>query len=297
MLRRCYPYVMALVLVLAGCGAPAGAGAPRAVAPAQAAATVTAEAAPAIAATPAEQPQGMANAAGSTGTAEPARSQAGSGMAAATQPAAAPTTAPAGAASAPAEASAAAPMATATGTSAPTQAPASSPTTLPAAAAAPSTACTPGALTPAQTEGPYYKANPPANANLLQPGLTGARLTVTGYVFDAACRPIPGARVDFWQADSEGQYDNQGYTMRGYQLTDAQGRYAVETVVPGLYPGRTRHIHVKITPPGGAMLTTQLYFPGEPANNRDGIFSPQMVMQIQKTANGEVGTFNFVVQG
>ncbi len=166
-----------------------------------------------------------------------------------------------------------------------------------AATVQPPTTCTPGALTPAETEGPYYKANPPENSNLVQPGMAGTKLTVTGYVFDAQCRPVPGARVDFWQADSQGQYDNSGYTLRGYQLTDGQGRYAVETVVPGLSPGRTRHIHVKITAPGGATLTTQLYFPGEAANNRDGIFDPKMIMQVQKTTDGEVGTFNFVIQG
>jgi protocatechuate 3,4-dioxygenase beta subunit len=159
------------------------------------------------------------------------------------------------------------------------------------------TTCTPGALTPAETEGPYYKANPPANSNLVQPGMAGTKMTVTGYVFNAQCQPVSGARVDFWQADSQGQYDNNGYTLRGYQLTDAQGRYTVETVVPGLYPGRTRHIHVKITAPGGATLATQLYFPGEAANNRDGIFDPKMTMQVQQTAGGELGTFNFEIQG
>jgi protocatechuate 3,4-dioxygenase beta subunit len=125
--------------------------------------------------------------------------------------------------------------------------------------------------------------------------MAGTRLTVTGYVLDARCKPIANARVDVWQADAQGQYDNSGYALRGYTMTDAQGRYTVETVVPGLYPGRTRHIHVKVTPPGGATLTTQLYFPGEAANSQDGIFDPATVMQIQQGAGGEVGTFNFVV--
>src|SRR5450756_875378 len=139
-------------------------------------------------------------------------------------------------------------------------------TAAPTAAAAsvnPSAACTPGALTPALTEGPYYKANPPENSTLAGPGAKGTLLTITGYVFDASCKPLAGARVDFWQADAQGQYDNSGYTLRGYQLTDAQGRYSVKTVVPGLYPGRTRHIHVKVTTPGGTTLTTQLFFPNE----------------------------------
>jgi protocatechuate 3,4-dioxygenase beta subunit len=158
-------------------------------------------------------------------------------------------------------------------------------------------ACTPGALTPAETEGPYYKANPPQDASLVQADMAGITLTITGYVFNAKCQPITGARVDFWQADSEGQYDNSGYTLRGYQLTDAQGRYTVETVVPGIYPGRTRHIHVKVTPPNGATLTTQLYFPGEPLNSSDGIFNAASVLNMPGGAGGNAATFNFVVAG
>jgi len=157
--------------------------------------------------------------------------------------------------------------------------------------------CTPGALTPAETEGPYYKANPPQDASLVKAGMTRITLTITGYVYNAKCQPITGARVDFWQADSEGQYDNSGYTLRGYQLTDAQGRYTVETVVPGIYPGRTRHIHVKVTPPGGATLTTQLYFPGEPLNARDGIFNAASVLKVPGGAGSNAATFNFVVAG
>jgi protocatechuate 3,4-dioxygenase beta subunit len=161
--------------------------------------------------------------------------------------------------------------------------------------AGPAIACTPGALTPEQTEGPYYKANPPETASLMQPGMGGTKLIITGYVLDAECQPVPGARVDFWQADNKGQYDNQSYTLRGYQMTDARGRYAVETVLPGLYPGRTRHIHVKVTAPNGPTLTTQLYFPDEVANASDAIYSPQTVLTIEKTTTGEQGTFDFVI--
>ena len=163
------------------------------------------------------------------------------------------------------------------------------------AAPAAQIACTPGALTPSQTEGPYYKANPPEASSLLQPGMGGTTLAITGYVLDAACQPVPGARVDFWQADAEGQYDNQGYTLRGYEVTDAEGRYTVETVIPGLYPGRTRHIHVKVNAPGGPVLTTQLYFADEPANQSDQIFNPALVLEVAKTAAGEKATFNFVI--
>ena len=91
-------------------------------------------------------------------------------------------------------------------------------------------------------------------------------------VVGTSCRPVERALLDFWQADSNGEYDNQGYRLRGHQFTDAKGRFHLETVVPGLYTGRTRHIHVKVQAPNRPVLTTQLYFPGEPANERDGIF-------------------------
>lgn len=152
-----------------------------------------------------------------------------------------------------------------------------------------------GELTPAQTEGPYYTENPPERASLVEPGMSGTQLLLTGYVLDPDCTPIPGARVDVWQADAEGVYDNAGYNLRGFTVTDEAGRYSVETVVPGLYPGRTRHIHVKVQPPGGAELTTQVYFPDEPANQRDGIFSPKLILEIQQGDQGEVGAMNFIV--
>ncbi|MCW5879785.1 MAG: dioxygenase [Anaerolineae bacterium] len=155
----------------------------------------------------------------------------------------------------------------------------------------------PSAVTPAQTEGPYYKANPPQAADLLQPGMGGTKLILSGYVFNADCKPVANARVDFWQADANGQYDNTGYTMRGYQVTDANGRYELETVIPGLYPGRTRHIHVKVSAPNGPVLTTQVYFPGEAANARDSIYNARLLADVQPAADGEVGTFNFVLPG
>jgi protocatechuate 3,4-dioxygenase beta subunit len=69
----------------------------------------------------------------------------------------------------------------------------------------------------------------------------------------------------------------------------------LETVVPGLYPGRTRHIHVKVQAPNQPVLTTQLYFPGEASNDRDGIFNSALVMDVQDTGDGKAGAFNFVL--
>ena len=150
-------------------------------------------------------------------------------------------------------------------------------------------------LTEAQTEGPYYTPNTPRRSNLVTAGLRGIPLLVTGDVVDTQCRPVRGALLDFWQADAAGQYDNRGYRLRGHQFADARGRYALRTIVPGLYPGRTRHIHVKVQRPHGKILTTQLYFPGEPRNRTDNIFDSSLVMDIRRVGNGRRARFRFVL--
>lgn len=145
--------------------------------------------------------------------------------------------------------------------------------------------------TPRQTAGPFYTPDSPRRSSLLEDGVRGTRLVLTGAVLATDCRPLAGALLDFWQCDANGEYDNRGYRLRGHQFADAQGRYRLETIVPGLYPGRTRHIHVRVQPAGGRILTTQLYFPGEPANDRDFLYRPELRMRL---AGGE-GGFDFVL--
>jgi Dioxygenase len=163
------------------------------------------------------------------------------------------------------------------------------------ALAAPTTSDQSG-LTASQTEGPYYKAGSPEASNLLQEGMPGTPLTITGQVLDANGNPVANAWLDFWQADANGNYDNSGYTLRGHQYTDANGYYTLTTIVPGLYTGRTEHIHVKVQAPNGPVLTTQLYFPGVAQNARDGIFDSSLLLNIVDNGDGtQSGTFNFVV--
>ncbi len=150
-------------------------------------------------------------------------------------------------------------------------------------------------VTPSVIEGPYFRIGAPQRESLIEPGITGTKLAVTGYVLTTGCQPVARALVDFWQCDDNGQYDNAGYRLRGHQFTDAQGRYVLETIVPGLYPGRTRHIHVKVQAPNQPVLTTQQYFPGEPGNDSDGIFDPALVMDVQDGAGGKVASFNYVL--
>ncbi len=149
-----------------------------------------------------------------------------------------------------------------------------------------------------QTEGPYFTPGSPERTSLLEPGMAGTRLTLTGYVYSTACQPVANALVDFWQCDDTGNYDNVGYTLRGHQFTDAEGRYELTTIVPGLYPGRTRHIHVKVQQPDQPVLTSQLYFPNEPRNETDGIFDSRLIMDLvepEDDAGGSTGFFTFVL--
>jgi protocatechuate 3,4-dioxygenase beta subunit len=166
----------------------------------------------------------------------------------------------------------------------------------PAATLAPTPACPDDDdVTPAQTEGPYFTSNSPERASLLEPGITGTRLVLAGHVLSVSCAPIAGALIDVWHCDDAGVYDNAGYRLRGHLFTDAQGSYRLETIVPGRYPGRTRHVHVKVQAPNGPILTTQLYFPDEPDNASDGIFQPELLLDLREVADGKEGGFTFVL--
>ena len=154
-----------------------------------------------------------------------------------------------------------------------------------------------GDPTAAQTEGPYFKPNSPAKSDLFADVNKGTRLVVSGSVLSTSCQPVGRALLDVWQADADGQYDNSGTRLRGHLFADDSGHYRFVTVVPGLYPGRTRHIHVKVQAPNGPVLTTQLYFPGEARNATDSIFDKHLLMTIKDSADGgKDATFDFVVR-
>src|SRR5207249_11539491 len=169
-------------------------------------------------------------------------------------------------------------------------------TTAASATAAGSGGCS-GQPTPAQTEGPYFKPGSPMRTSLVEPGMAGTRLALSGRVLSRDCRPSSGARLDFWQADSSGTYDNAGYRLRGNQSTGPDGRYVLETIVPGKYPGRTEHIHVKVHAPGSGAATTQLQFPGVSANQQDSIFDARLLLKVQPSATGLTATFDFILDG
>ena len=125
---------------------------------------------------------------------------------------------------------------------------------------------------------------------------TKARLVeIKGHVLTRSCRPVERALLDLWHADERGDYDNASFRYRGHLFTDAEGRYYFRTILPALYPGRTRHYHIKVQALERPVLTTQLYFPDEPANRRDGLFRRDLAMRIAETPNGLAAQFDFVL--
>jgi protocatechuate 3,4-dioxygenase beta subunit len=161
----------------------------------------------------------------------------------------------------------------------------------------PTPSCDVGAAaTAAQTEGPFFKPRSPQRADLREPGLGGRVVELSGRVLTRACKPVAGALVDLWHADDKGNYDERGFRCRGHVFADADGRYRFVTVQPALYPGRTRHYHVKVQAPRRPVLTTQLYFPADAeANRRDGMFRRELLMQVAPGDEGFSARFDFVL--
>lgn len=162
-----------------------------------------------------------------------------------------------------------------------------------ALAAFPAAACVQGRATPAQTEGPFYSPNTPRKSDF-RPDAKGQAIVLEGKVYGADCKPLANAWLDFWHADETGDYDHKGFRLRGHQFTDAAGRYRLDTILPAIYPGRTRHIHVKLRAPGSTrVLTTQVYFPDDAGNARDGLYRPELLAR----RDGATLKFDFVLPG
>jgi catechol 1,2-dioxygenase len=133
------------------------------------------------------------------------------------------------------------------------------------------TACLP---TTRDAKGPYWEAGAPVRPlQIAGAGEPGVRLLVDGRILGPDCRtPLAGYAVDVWQADAEGNYyvaGNSDYRLRGKVKTDAKGRYRFETILPGRYGDsagiRPAHLHVSfLSPAGNVILTSQLYFEGDP---------------------------------
>src|SRR5260370_37788085 len=164
-------------------------------------------------------------------------------------------------------------------------------------ALSPTPACHNGEVpTRPEIEGPFFKPASPLRGDLREPGMAGRPIELAGYVLTRSCRPVAGALIELWHADDQGEYDNKGFRLRGHLFTDAKGHYAFRTILPGLYPGRTRHFHVKVQAAAESpVLTTQLYFPDEPRNREDDLFRPELVMQVAPSDDALRARFDVVL--
>ena len=135
-------------------------------------------------------------------------------------------------------------------------------------------------LTPKQSEGPFYPRILPEDSDADLTTFEGGRspgevIEIVGRLMSISGEPVSQGEVEIWHCDVNGAYAHVGQqTVPHFQgfgavRTDASGGYRFRTTLPGLYPGRTRHVHFKARPREGATLTTQMYFPSEPGNEQD----------------------------
>ena len=138
-------------------------------------------------------------------------------------------------------------------------------------------------------EGPYYLTDAPLRNNLRIFGDEGVSVNISGKVVEGQCAiGLSGATIEFWQADPEGKYDNNSTDMkyRCAVITDENGKYSLETLLPGRYLNGTQyrphHIHVKVWDGDGVeRLITQLYFDGDEYLDCDGFANTSLIMPYE----------------
>lgn len=169
--------------------------------------------------------------------------------------------------------------------------------------------------------GPFYRFGAPFQTKLLGPDEPGQRLIVAGTVYGSDCRTrLPNTLIEVWQANDAGLYDTDkpgnfternAFRLRGMMLTDQQGNYEFETIVPGRYPippnipglekyaGLTRpaHIHFRVSESLHVPLTTQLYFRDDPFIAKDPWASrkPSSAISLKQAGKFLRGAFDIVL--
>lgn len=155
----------------------------------------------------------------------------------------------------------------------------------------------PRGATPNTMRGPFYRPEAPvlaAGASISLDGV-GEPLTVRGRVIDLDSRSIAGARIETWQANAEGKFENQepdrqpDFNLRGVFTSDADGRFHYRSVKPAGYSvpddgpvgqllgrlgyplRRPAHLHFRISAEGFETLTTQVFDGGDPQLQEDAI--------------------------
>jgi protocatechuate 3,4-dioxygenase beta subunit len=162
-------------------------------------------------------------------------------------------------------------------------------------------------LTPGEILGPFYpvikRVDQGADLTVIpgKPGrAAGEIIHVMGRVLNADGQPVRGAHVELWQANARGRYTHpsdknpapldpnfEGFAV---QTTDAEGRYRFKTIKPGAYPTNTPgwvrppHLHFEVTGKVNR-LVTQMYFPGEPLNDKD-----LLLQNLRNNREGAIAT-------
>ena len=122
--------------------------------------------------------------------------------------------------------------------------------------------------------GPFFSEGAPETNSIIPEDYEGERLFLSGNLSSTDCdKGISSAVMDFWQADEHGDYDNVGFNFRGKIITDENGNYSLETIIPGKYLNgsqyRPSHIHLKVQAEGYDELVTQIYFQGDESISAD----------------------------
>ena len=129
--------------------------------------------------------------------------------------------------------------------------------------------------------GPYYFEDAPFRSVIAHENEPGQRIFIYGTIKQDDCElPISGSLIEIWQANDEGCYgiiencdtgnpDDDYFNLRGKFFSDTNGYYTLESILPGYYGSRPRHIHIKITTPNEQVLISQLYFENDPFCEND----------------------------
>ena len=162
--------------------------------------------------------------------------------------------------------------------------------------------------------GPFHRPGAPFRAKVTPPLEPGVVLLIKGRVWAHDTRkPLALARLDVWQANAKGRYDNDDpknppkkdvFLNRAQMITDENGYYEYETIHPGAYKigpdaWRPSHIHYWITATGYKPLITQLFFKGDPHNKTDEFIKDSLIIELSSVKVGdrsyEMGIFDIVL--
>ncbi|HYW94637.1 MAG TPA: hypothetical protein VE870_03550 [Bacteroidales bacterium] len=124
--------------------------------------------------------------------------------------------------------------------------------------------------TPSNDLGPFYKRGAPHRKVLRAKGDPGLPLKISGKVYSEKGYELPDATLEIWQTNAGGIYDTLGDRYRAQLIANPNGKYELESVIPGHYPARVcQHVHYLVRADGHKPLVTQLYFATDPVFEGD----------------------------